>query len=266
MNKPLVTIITVCFNAIDTIEQTILSVVNQTYPNLEYIIVDGASTDGTVDLIKKYQDKITLFISEPDAGVYDAMNKGILRSKGEWVNFMNSGDTFVDNNVIEKVFTQNISNEVMVLYGDVIRCFPGYGEIVQRFNNLKVGSIQYNINHQSTFTNGNLIRKIKYDLRYRIAADAKFFNEVYKRGGVFLYVPVLISNYEAANGISAKQLKARYKEYSEIQGIGEYSRKWIWGYLKIVVQIGLKHLLPESIYNKFIYSYVNNIAVKKTSM
>jgi glycosyltransferase involved in cell wall biosynthesis len=87
-NNPLVTIVTVSYNVVSTIERTILSVVNQTYSNIEYIIIDGGSTDGTVDIIKKYMDKIAYWVSEPDKGIYDAMNKGILMAKGQWINFM----------------------------------------------------------------------------------------------------------------------------------------------------------------------------------
>ena len=76
-NNPLISVVTVSYNAVSTIEQTILSVINQTYPNIEYVIIDGESTDGTVDVIKKYADRITYWVSEPDKGIYDAMNKGM---------------------------------------------------------------------------------------------------------------------------------------------------------------------------------------------
>ena len=87
-----ITFITVCYNAIDTLEKTILSIINQTYPNIEYIIIDGASTDGTVDIIKKYEHKLSYWISEPDKGIYDAMNKGLKRATGDYINFMNADD------------------------------------------------------------------------------------------------------------------------------------------------------------------------------
>ena len=111
----LISIVTVSYNAVLTIEQTILSVINQTYPNVEYIIIDGGSTDGTVDIIKKYEDKIAYWVSEPDKGIYDAMNKGVVVATGEWINFMNAGDIFTDGDVIDKLFHQNIiiNNEMM---------------------------------------------------------------------------------------------------------------------------------------------------------
>lgn len=83
-NNPLISVVTVSYNAVSTIEQTILSVINQTYPNIEYVIIDGESTDGTVDVIKKYADRITYWVSEPDKGIYDAMNKGMGISTGDF--------------------------------------------------------------------------------------------------------------------------------------------------------------------------------------
>ena len=103
-NNPLISVVTVSYNAVSVIEQTIFSVINQTYPNVEYIIIDGGSTDGTVDIIKKYADKITYWVSEPDKGIYDAMNKGIELATGEWINFMNAGDSFYSFSILELIF------------------------------------------------------------------------------------------------------------------------------------------------------------------
>lgn len=115
--EPLVSIITATYNCVDTIESTIKSVLAQSYPNVEYIIIDGQSTDGTIDIIKKYEKNITLFASEPDKGIYDAMNKGIRASKGLWLNFMNSGDLFHSkDSVLNSLY--NIDDKVGFIYSD----------------------------------------------------------------------------------------------------------------------------------------------------
>ena len=122
-NNPLISVVTVSYNAVSVIEQTIFSVINQTYPNVEYIIIDGGSTDGTVDIIKKYADKITYWVSEPDKGIYDAMNKGIELATGEWINFMNAGDSFYSFSILELIFGQTIfSNDI--IYGDTLFLAP----------------------------------------------------------------------------------------------------------------------------------------------
>lgn len=117
MNKIKISVVTVCFNAGGIIEETIKSVINQTYPDIEYIIIDGASTDGTVDIIRKYSDKISYWKSEPDNGIYDAMNKAIGIATGDYINFMNAGDIFTSNNVIAEVAKQ-IDPASDIVYGD----------------------------------------------------------------------------------------------------------------------------------------------------
>lgn len=113
-----VSVITVVYNGIDYIESTILSVLNQDYINLEYIIIDGGSTDGTLDIIKKYEDRIFYWLSEPDHGIYDAMNKGVAVATGIWIHFRNCGDYFYSDNVISAIFTQIIPNDVTIIYGN----------------------------------------------------------------------------------------------------------------------------------------------------
>lgn len=118
--KLLISVVTVCYNAADTIEKTMLSVLNQTYHDIEYIIIDGGSTDGTVEIIRKYADRIAYWVSEPDKGIYDAMNKGIKVATGEWINFMNAGDEFVDANVLDKLFFAKTVANVDVIYGNTL--------------------------------------------------------------------------------------------------------------------------------------------------
>ena len=119
MNKPLISIITISYNAANTIERTILSIINQTYSNIEYIIEDGKSKDGTLDIVNKYKHQISAIYSEKDKGIFDAMNKALHRSTGEWIIFMNAGDTFHNNEVISNIFETQIPKEISVIYGDV---------------------------------------------------------------------------------------------------------------------------------------------------
>ena len=114
---PKISIVTVVYNGEETIEETILSVKNLSYSNVEYIIIDGGSTDETLNIIKKYEDKIDYWISEKDNGIYDAMNKGIKKATSEFVIFMNGGDTFFDENVLANI-EKDLTNDFDIYYGD----------------------------------------------------------------------------------------------------------------------------------------------------
>jgi glycosyltransferase involved in cell wall biosynthesis len=130
MSLPKVSIITIVFNGIDTLEKTILSITNQTYPNIEYIIVDGASTDGTIDLIKAHSNVITRWISEPDKGLYDAMNKGIDLATGDYLWFINSGDVIFAPTTLSQIFNNNKIADIY--YGDTVMIGNDGNEIGKR--------------------------------------------------------------------------------------------------------------------------------------
>lgn len=211
MKKTLISIVTVSYNAVSTIEQTILSVINQTYPHIEYIIIDGGSTDGTVDIIKKYADKIAYWVSEPDKGIYDAMNKGIKVATGEWINFMNAGDYFANNNVLLKVFSQKYDTKIKVLYGDYI-AKNETESVINKSKNLSVLYKEMPFCHQSAFLKNE---NILYDTNFKIAADYKLFVFLYKNHGCnsFVNLNEVISIFDA-NGISSKNTELLRKEYN----------------------------------------------------
>jgi glycosyltransferase involved in cell wall biosynthesis len=117
---PLITVVTAVFNGAKTLEATIQSVACQTYPHLEYIIIDGGSTDGTLDIIRKYEHAIDYWLSEPDKGVYDAMNKGITASTGSWLNFLNANDVLADSSTIDYVATRYLHDNARFIYSDVL--------------------------------------------------------------------------------------------------------------------------------------------------
>lgn len=136
--KPKISIITIVLNNKIFLEHTIKSVINQDYPNIEYIIIDGGSTDGSLDVINKYKKYIHYWVSEPDKGIYDACNKGIAIASGEWLNFMNAGDRFSDLGILSKIFSNSIPDNKSFIYGDWYLCNllenhekiePGYADL-----------------------------------------------------------------------------------------------------------------------------------------
>lgn len=168
-------IITVCFNNRDGLEKTIKSVICQTYKDYEFIVIDGGSKDGTKELLEQYDDKIDFWCSEPDNGVYNAMNKGILHSKGEYLIFMNSGDCFYSNSVLEDV--KNLRLDVDIISGQVermdnsklIRQYDGQDLLMQLYLDT--------INHQGTFIKKTLFDNNLYDESLKVVSDWKFWVE-----------------------------------------------------------------------------------------
>jgi len=115
-----ISVITVCFNSLEILKKTMQSVETQTYTNIEYIVIDGNSTDGTPEYLKNYNGKLTKYVSESDKGIYDAMNKGVNMSEGDYVIFLNAGDLFAENLTLEKIFDGK-TYDSDVIYGDVIK-------------------------------------------------------------------------------------------------------------------------------------------------
>lgn len=199
-NKPLISIVTVVFNGEEFLEETIKSVLSQTYNNVEYIIIDGGSTDATLEIIKKYEDHIDYWVSEKDGGIYDAMNKGIDHVSGEWINFMNAGDTFYNDTVLENIFSKNNFKDIDVVYGDHKVIYPKRTRIAKAgdINELWKGS---QFCHQSAFVSAKTHKVNKFNLSNRIGADFEFFYSLYKNKHSFKYVNIVVANY-LAGGLS----------------------------------------------------------------
>lgn len=216
--SPLVSIITVVFNAVKDIEKTLQSVLSQSYNNIEYIVIDGGSTDGTVDIIRKYSDRIDYWISESDNGIYDAMNKGVNIAHGEWINFMNCGDLFADNIIVEYLMKYIYTKECDVLYGDVIL---KRNKVLKRKKALDMESIKYSLPfcHQSSFVKLSILKKCPFNLSFSLAADYEFFYRLYyKTNCKFLYVDKVIAVYESTFGISSVNRRKTYDEICLING------------------------------------------------
>ncbi len=215
-NKSKVTIVTVVYNSIDSIEETILSVINQDYNDKEYIIIDGGSTDGTIEIIKKYETRIDNWISEKDKGIYDAMNKGIIMANGEWVNFMNSGDCFFDHTTLSTIFSNtSIDSSIHVLFGSV--CFINNNKlVVQQSKPLKSIKFGMPICHQSMLSSASFLKSNLFDLKYKFASDYdqlyKIYND-YPKG--LLNTHCTISRI-TVNGFSESNSIGTYLEYKSI--------------------------------------------------
>ena len=245
MTNPKITVITVCYNAVDTIEKTILSVTNQTYQNIEYIIIDGASTDGTVDNIRKYADNIAYFVSEPDKGIYDAMNKGINIATGDWINFMNSGDSFHELTTIEKIFSQTYNEEIGVVFGDAYMVRKGEIGNIYISNPFWVSKVPYKsgkgICHQSMFIKRNLLCEFPFDKNYSICADFKQAYDIYNKGWNFYNTHIIVSNFDV-EGVSYQKRLLALEENAKIVGMN-HTIKYHLFLLNIFLRESIKDFL-----------------------
>lgn len=213
---PIFSIITVCYNAIDSIEQTILSVLNQTNVHIEYLVIDGGSTDGTIDIIKKYADKISYWVSEPDKGIYDAMNKGIKKATGDYINFMNSGDCFVDQNVLDNVSKYILrAPTVDIIYGNTYKfnAKKRWEDFSQKPSALKYHGVCC---HQSAFIKTRYHQANLFDIRFKYMADFNFFHKAYMKGARFLKIDTFVAVYNAEFGASLSHIEDNYREIDEI--------------------------------------------------
>lgn len=192
-SQPLITVVTVVYNAESTLEQTILSVINQTYDNVEYILVDGASTDGTLDIIKKYEDKVDYWVSEPDKGIYDAMNKGINLASGDYIALLNADDWY------ELDVCETVSAEIKKKKFDVYHAmgrFLDKQDCVQRIfacseRELDKGCLV----HETCFVRKGIYEEIKYDTSYKSAADYDFLCKILKKGASFHLIEKIFLNF-----------------------------------------------------------------------
>ena len=224
--NPLLTIVTVVKNSEASLEKTIHSVLHQTFSDFEYIIIDGLSSDATVDIIKNYNSAIDYWVSEPDQGPYHAMNKALNHARGYYILFMNSGDWFASASVLESLF-KNIVDKPDVVYGDHIWLdngkphfhksipFSAIQGMLSKGKNTTESWYHGLPNHQSTLVKTELLKTYKFDLIYRYAADYDFLFKVASKNASFMQINLLISVYQSG-GFSSKNEKLCHLEWTEI--------------------------------------------------
>ena len=205
--SPVLSIVTVSFNAREVIGKTLRSVTEQDWPAVEYIVIDGGSTDGTQEVIAPFRDRISHYVSEPDGGIYFGMNKGLDAATGDFVLFLNAGDVFADAGVLSDVAAFIARHpEAEVVYGDVVRIFE-YGRYLIR-GNAEGLTRAMDISHQATFIRTSLLKGHPFDTRYRYAADYEQVSSLYLEGHRFLHMDRTVSCVEMQDG-------ATYRHYIE---------------------------------------------------
>lgn len=208
-------IITINYNNDEGLWHTIESVVCQSYHDYEYIVIDGGSTDNSVNIIKSFADKIDYWVSEEDNGIYHAMNKGVIHAHGDYCIFMNSGDRFYDSMVLSHVFSCNADEDIVVGKiaiddSDHIISPPPTGEFTMY--HLYSGAIP----HQGSFIKTDLLRKYPYDETLRISSDWKFFIQtLILDNGSISYLNFFVARYDI-NGLSASNPDVMRQEKEKI--------------------------------------------------
>lgn len=234
-------IITVNFNNKEGLRKTIESVIHQTFRDFEFIIIDGGSTDGSVDVLKEYNSQIDYWVSEPDGGIYQGMNKGVKKATGEYLNFMNSGDCFYSTDILEKVSSYHFNADFIVGkdYHYNNETHQGHASI-QPPRTTMIHFFVATLDHQSSFIKRELFSNSPYDETHRLVSDWIFFTEkIVKEGKQVQFIPDIICRREEG-GLSEQQR--------------EMNRKEINGYLH--------HFLPYGVYK----DYATLTKLDKTSL
>lgn len=200
--KPLFSVITVCRNAAGALKTTMASVAGQDFPDMEYIIVDGNSSDASKDIIEAAGNIVSRWISEPDKGIYDAMNKGVKMASGDWVIFMNAGDTFASPDTLSRVAKSmtDIEPTTAVIYGDVIKKVDEKGEIIKKAEPMH-NSHRMIFCHQSSFAGRESLLRHPFDISHKFSADFKFFKTLIREGVGYLQLDFPIAVFDTG-GIS----------------------------------------------------------------
>ncbi|UEG52876.1 glycosyltransferase [Mucilaginibacter daejeonensis] len=215
MADPKLSVITVVYNNLRDIERTLLSVIGQTYTNIEYIIIDGASTDGTLQVIERYRDRISQLVTEKDKGIYDAMNKGLAHATGDYVLFMNSGDELYDQDTVSRVFAS--APDADIYYGETEMIDNAGNSLGQRrhkapksftWKDFKYGM---SISHQAIYIKRSLLTA--YDPRYQLSADIDWILQAAKKAKKIVNVHAYVAKYLVGGMSKAKHRQSLVERF-----------------------------------------------------
>lgn len=251
---PKISVITVTLNTALDLQKTLESITGQDYPNLEIIVIDGGSTDGTVEVIKTHAEHITYWISEPDKGIYNAMNKGLAKATGEWVNFMNAGDVFFDRHVLSTIFNQDLQ-DADVLYGDSIASYPVFKTYRKALpvDNLWKGMVCC---HQSMFFRTNLIKHEGYKPDLFFSADYEMILRLYFTGKNFRYIPETIAVFDTRGISNLKMAKSARSNVGILSSYRPLTPKEKRFHLRFIYQSKLTEWVYRRLPSTLIYSFL----------
>ena len=225
------TIVTVTYNAESSLKKTIESVLVQNFQNFEYLILDGLSTDKTVEIAKSYISKFDerkisyQIISQKDEGIYDAMNKGVLSASGDWIYFLNAGDALYSKDILSKIYDVIEKNQdISVVYGDYLSLKRGK-EILLHSKEVDNLPQQMICSHQCVLFKIEVQKKFLYDLKYRICADYNCLFKIYNAGYKFIKINDIIVIYPM-DGISNTQLAKTYEDVINVRIENGALEKW----------------------------------------
>lgn len=226
--EPLVSIVTVVYNGAATLERTMQSVFAQRYPNIEYIVVDGGSNDGTLDLLRKYDDRLDLWVSERDKGIYDAMNKGVALCTGEWVALINADDWYEPDTVSRVVEAAKQRSETNIVHGDIWIHYPNGHKKLKRAkrNGFLLKYWEMVLNHPSFFVRRSYYQGRPFDATLRVSGDHKWTLAAWMhKKEQFLYLPEPLANFTAGGAsmtIPLKRVLSEGQRVSRHLGLGAF--------------------------------------------
>jgi glycosyltransferase involved in cell wall biosynthesis len=229
-NKTLkITIITVTYNDKDNLEKTITSVLAQSYPNIEYIIIDGASTDGTLSLINTHAHHLAAWLSEKDQGIYNAMNKGINLATGDYICFLNSGDTLVNPQTITNVTTtiQQLHKKPGIIYGNILKQQPD-GSLKEKNAPTPRNIHRMYFCHQSAFVQLQLLQQFHFDETHPLSADLKFFKQCHYAQQTFHHLNIPITIYDQTGISHTARIRSLYDNIAVIKETDKAPRKYLF--------------------------------------
>jgi glycosyltransferase involved in cell wall biosynthesis len=245
MAKPKISVITISYNIASEIERTVVSIQGQDFKDFEWIVVDGQSSDGTEDILKRHKKFISKFISAKPAGPYDAMNKGLAEARGELICFINGGDELIDHSVLSDTWKQFMTSKTEILYGDAIICNEKGEDRLESYDiplkRLLVGSM---VNHQAIFCTQHAFRVVgSFDTQYRACADYDWLlRALYRHNISHLHFARPIARFHLG-GVSTKI--DVYAERRKIQ------QQYYNHYEKITAYIIKQQRYLKSVYDRF---------------